>query len=54
MIGASQAVNTYSAQLAEYSKAYGADSALGTVLGYEEAVNGGVSQLKSGAENLSA
>lgn len=54
VIGASQAVNTYSAQLAEYSKAYGADSALGTVLGYEEAVNGGVSQLKSGAENLSA
>ena len=54
VIGASQAVSSYSAQLAEYSKAYGADSAIGTVLGYEEAVNGGVSQLKSGAENLSA
>ena len=51
---ASAAVAQYSAQLASYSQAYGADSAVSQVLGFEDAFKNGVGQLKGGADSLSA
>ncbi len=51
---AAAAVAQYSAQLASYSQAYGADSAVSEMLGYEETFKNGVGQLKGGADSLSA